>query len=346
MTASLASGLGATFGFAVETAVGTYVAPDHFITFEKEAIKLKKNTVQSHALHGGVFDLADRRAYTTRAAAGSVDMDLYDRGQGLLWQAAIGQSIAPVSTTGPTFTHVFTPAPLTSNSLTLQVGRPQTNGTVQAFSYPGSKVTDWTLSVASGGVAALNFNFDCFDEVTSDTLQIASFPASNMLHFAEATVTQGGTLATASGVTTLTGGSNMGFIKDISIKATNALDTTRYFLGAGGLKAEQLDNNFRAITGTMTLEFASLTEAYYFFSGSGTAAAPGTETPTSIDLKFTGPGTSGTSVDVLIPRVYLDDAVPTVQGPGIVTASVAFTGLDDGANNPIQVTTVTVDETL
>lgn len=335
MTVSLGAGLGATLGFALEGTVGTFQTPTHFMTFQKESLAFKKNTVQSHALHGGLFDLSTRRAFVTQTVDGAIDTDLYDRGQGLLWQLALGA--APIITGSTVFTQTYVPGTVAGQSLTIQVGRPQVNTTLTPFSFTGCKFTDWTLSVATGGIAELSFNVDGWTESVSSSYAAPSYVANNMLHFAEATLIQGGTPSTSGGICTLAGGTTIATCKDISMKGTDALATGRYFLGANGIKAEQIDNNFRALTGSATIEFNNLTDAYNTFRN---------DLPTSMQLTFVGPVISDTThsqVQMLIPRVYFDTGDPTVQGPDILNQPVAFTGLDDGTNAPVQVQLITLD---
>lgn len=342
MTTAIASGLGATFGFGEETGYNTFKTPDHFLTFNKETLKMKKNTVQSKALHGGLFDLASRRAFVTRTINGAVDLDLLDRGQGLIFKHMLGNvAQAPMSNADGTYTAVFTPGDLTGKSLTLQVGRPETTGNLQPFSFTGTKITDWQLHVQSGQQASLSLTVDGAAESISQPYAAPSFVASDMLHFGEAALLIGGTVTTTGGIASVTGNSSLAVVKSAQLKGTNAMDTSRFFLGANGVKAEPLANAFRAISGQLDVEFENTTDVYNAFS---------TDTPTALLLTFTGPvigtGTANASVQVLIPRVYFDDGEPTVDGPGILHAQVNFTGLDDGTNPPIQIKTVSLDATL
>ena len=351
MTTTIASGLGATFGYSAETAYGTFVAPTHFVTFNKEQMKLKKNTVQSKALHGGLYDLATRRAYTTHTVNGAVDLDLYDRGLGLLLSQCLGSSPTPTQqATSGVYWAVHTPGDTTGKSLSLQVGRPFTSGTVQPFSYSGCKVTDWTLSVQSGQQASLSVTIDGAKEDTVPAYAAPSYVTSNMLHFAEATLLTGGTIATGSqtvGGCTVTGGLNvtgataLGVVKSAQIKGSNAMDTSRFFLGAAGQKAEPLANGFRAITGQIDVEFENLTDVYTAFAA---------DSNTALQLNFLGPQIAAgfnSAVNILLPCVFWDDGVPTVDGPGVLHAQVNFTALDPGNGNaPIQIITTSLDSTL
>lgn len=338
---SIASGLGATLGFAQETAYGTFVAPTNWVTFEKEALKLKKNIVQSKALHGGLYDLASRRAYTTHTVDGTIDVDLYDRGLGKFWRQGLGSASAPVqSGTSGVYTTVFTPGDTTGQSMSVQVGRPNTAGAIEAFSYAGVKITDWTLNVTASQVGKLTVTVDGASESTSQAYAAPSYVASNMLHFAEAKLLIGGTVTTTGGSASVSGATALAVVKSCQIKHQLGMDTSRFFLGANGQKAEPLANAFRGITGQMDVEFENLTDVYQAFSA---------DTPTALQLDFTGPVIGGglnSSVQILIPEVYFEEGAPTVDGPQVLHTQVNFTGLDDGTNPPIQVTTVSLDATI
>ena len=417
MTTTIASGLGATVGFSKESTFNTFVAPTKFMTFQKEGFKLKKNIVQSKALHGGLYNLATRRAFTTRTVDASLDADVYDRGQGLLWAQSLGGT-APTPTqfaTTGVYYAVFTPGDTTGETLSFQIGRPQNNGTVQAFSYGGVKITDWEVKQETGKQAALTFTGDGATELTAPVYSAPSYVASNMLHFAEANLILGGTvnqagvvltistvstanpgvvttsaahglvsgdivtIASVGGATqangtwpvtvlspttfsipvnvtgtytsggtattvamTVSGGTALSVAKSVSIKGSNAFDKERWFIGSAGIKAEQLANEFRGITGTLDTEFENLTDIYNQFI---------VDSAVALRLTFVGPtiATGYTSlVSVLVPNVYWDDpGAPTVDGPAVLHTATNFTGLDPGTGAPpVQVQLISLDSTL
>jgi hypothetical protein len=206
MTTAIASGLGATLGYGSETTWDTWATPTEWVTFQKESMTLKKGTVQSNALHGGLYSLAARRAYVTHTVDGAFDMDLYDRSQGLLWSQMLGgtrPTPTQIATTGAYYT-VFTPGDTTGVSMSFQVARPETSGTVVPFSWSGCKVTDWTVNVAAGQQASLSLSVDGATESIAQTYGAPSYTTSNMLHFAEGNLLLGGTIVPAGTVLTIT----------------------------------------------------------------------------------------------------------------------------------------------
>lgn len=338
---TIASGLGATLGLAAETTYNTFVPPTRFLTFDKEALKLKKNVVQSKALHGGLYELASRRAYTTHTVDGTIDLDLYDRGLGLIFKQALGAASTPVEQgTSGVYQTVFTPADTVGESLSVQIGRPMTNGTIQPFSYSGLKITDWTLNVAASQLASLALTVDGATESTSQAYAAPSYVTSDVLHFAEATLLIGGTVSTTGGSASVTGGTQIGTVKSCQIKGSNGMDTTRFFLGANGTKGEPLANAFRAITGSIDVEFENLTDVYDAFAA---------DTKTSLQLTFVGPTIAAgytSEVQILIPAVFFDTGSPTVDGPAVLHSQANFTALDDGSNPPVQILVQSLDATV
>src|SRR5579875_738703 len=239
MPTTIGSGLGATWGLAMESSVGTFVAPTRWIPHLKAEIKNKKKTVQSQALRGNRFELASRRALLSYSVDGSLELDAADRQLGIIFQAMLGCA-APLNTQqGATsaWLQTHTTGVLEGIGLSMQKGEPQTNGTIQAFSYAGMKVLDWTLSVQRDQIAKLSLTLDGISEATSTSYTAAAYladtSAPNLLTFAEGSLTLGGTVSTASGITTVTGGTApVGLVSGVTIKGQNKIKQDRFPLGS------------------------------------------------------------------------------------------------------------------
>lgn len=207
------------------------------------------------------------------------------------------------------------------------------SGTI-SITYTVAPTWVWTAAPASGDP----LNLTVPPLATFSTVG-AGLPMSEW-HFREATVLTGGVPTLASGVTSLVGATAAANVTSASIKQAISCDTGRYFLGSQGFKAEQIENGFRQITGQLVVEWLS-SEALY-----GAYAA---DTTTSLELTFTGPiNAAGQAyiLDIIIPNIKLDGEAPKVGGPNVVTQSVAFTGLDDEATTPIQITLANEDTVL
>lgn len=178
-------------------------------------------------------------------------------------------------------------------------------------------------------------------------LQAASYGASTgLLSFKDAHLIIGGTTSVVSGVWTNTGGVAMtpgnGYVvRNIDLKGANALKADR--VGAGSqVKAEQLENNFRDITGSLDVEFHDrwFYDAYQL------------DQSVALVLNFQNLdapiGTTGKfpTFSVYLPLIKFEDgASPMAPGPDVLVQKLAFTALDDGTNGTMQVVIVSTDTT-
>jgi hypothetical protein len=332
-----AGGLYATFGYSPEVTWSTYVAPNHFVTMLKEEGEYKKTTIQATTLDGQLYDQSTRRGVTKIGASQAIDLDLFDRGLGLLFKNAFGAS--SVSNAGSVYTYVFTPADTTGLSMSIQVGRPNSAGTVTPISYEGVKVTEWSIGAKAGELATFNATFDAYQEDSTQTYTAASYTSSNVLTAVEASLLIGGTPSTTSGVTSVSGGTAVPLVKDVMLKFTNPLDDNRYFIGSA-YKSEQLVNKKRQVKGTATIQFANLTQVYNAFKA---------DTSTALQFNVTGPiisGSTTSALNIIIPVIFWDTDKFPAQSTELIDQSVSFTGLYDGTDNAVQATMVTLDSTL
>lgn len=353
------SGIGSQIIMAPEATYG--VAPvltaAEAVEFNTETLAGKKNVIQGKGLHGGgLHNRGARRIVSTWTAGGGINMDLPTRYiNQLLMQmfGSKGQAKAALTQDASTgaYSAVHAPGSLLGTSMCIQKGVPSVDGTVaNPFTYVGMKLTDWEISVQADQIAMLSTNWDGRNELAgsgnSDPLN-ASVPTlgaytdavtNGVFHFREATLYTGGTVTTTSGVTSVSGNTALGNVKSAKIKYGFHLDTTRYFLGSKGFKAEQLEDDFRDISGEFVIEWLNSEAQYNAYLA---------DTPTCLVLEFDGTpigsGADHQELQIMIPQIFLDGEPPKVGGPKVVTQTVPFTGLDDTVNNPIQATYWTLD---
>lgn len=351
-----------------ETTYG--VAPDFTATgaprtyeFNSETLKMTKTAVQGAGLHGApgtlpLYARTGRRVVAAYSAAGNIIMDLPGNGLGF-WLShmlgSYGQPLASPADTGGSsgvFRQVHQPGSLQGYSFAVQKGVPSVSGVVEPFTYVGAKVHDWTIDVETGKIATLELAIDSRNELagagngdpvngTVPALAVPSYTAGmDLFHFREATLLTGGSASATGGVVSLTGAQVAGNVTKAQVKQTATLDTNRIFLGSSGFKAEQLENGYRAITGSFDIEFLDSMAMYEAFSA---------DTTTALELSFTGPVLSGgqaSLLDILIPNIKLNGDTPAIGGPGVVSTSVAWTGLDDESTTPIQIIYQSSDSVL
>ena len=143
----------------------------------------------------------------------------------------------------------------------------------------------------------------------------------------------------AQAVVSLSGEAAAGNVKDVTIAHNFAYDNNRIFVGTQGFKSEQIENNFRSLSGSFNVEWLS-SEAFY--------NAYAADTTTSLQLTFTGAtvSTSNYLLDIIIPNIKLGGESPKVPGPAVITQAVPFTGYDDETTVPLQVTYQSEDVTF
>lgn len=303
----IGAGLSGQIGAKAETVVGTQVTVDTFYEYNSESLGLEKNIQQGRGIRaGGLYDRSQRRNYTTRTAGGTINMDVPTTG----FEAFLKQMMGAV--TGTT-TKTYTPAALTGQSLTIQKGVPQTDGTVKAFTYPGCKIPNWTLSCDTGGILVADMEIDAWDELPTTTVALAtaSYTASNVFSFEDGAITLGG-VAVAN-------------VKAFSTTTAIGMKNDRFFFGSAGKKAEQIENDYRTTTGTLTTEFVSQATIYDLFRP---------DTSTGLVMTFT----NGSAVlSVTCPAIFFDGETPKVGGPDVVDLTAPFTALDNGSNPAITI---------
>lgn len=355
----LGSGLASQWTSPV--AEGTYgEAPSlsgaKFTALDSDTLELKKTTALSSGIFSGkLYGRGARRVITAWAAGGGVLMDLPAQGlQQWLYPmfGSYGQTPAALTeiATSGVYKAVHAPGDLGGHTFALQKGVPAIDGTVEPFTYVGCKISEWELTSDLNAIAKLSCTIEARNELAgsgnSDPLNVSvpslatySLPAGGVFTFLEGAVLTGGTVSTTSGVTSVSGGSAAGNIKSFNIKQTTPLDLERYAEGNSGFRNEPLQNAIRQLGGQYVVEWLSAEAAYDAFI---------TDTPTAIQLTFTGPvvGSSGSNhslLGLILPLCYYDGESPKIPGPQIVTQTIPFTTLDDDTNNVIQATYQTID---
>ena len=135
-------------------------------------------------------------------------------------------------------------------------------------------------------------------------------------------------------IVSLAGEAAAGNVKDVTVSGSYSLDASRIFVGTNGFKAQQIENGYRALSGSFTVEWLSSQAFYNAFAA---------DTTNSLQLTFTGAigGTSGANtylLDIIIPNIKFEGESPKVPGPAVVTQAMNFTGYDDETTVPIQIT--------
>src|SRR5215469_12665357 len=347
-----ASGLSGQVGAVAESTYGTAVTVTHFYEFLSENFQFVPAWLDGMGLKAGqAYNRATRTVVSQFDVNGDLTME-HTSGEaanavadsmGFWWKYALGSTLTtPTLVLGTAYKQVHTNGSKAGQFMTVQVGRPQISGvTVQPFTYQGVKVTDWEFSCNDNQIAQLKVTIDGQTELTSTGLAAASYPTPNgLFSFANASIfTIGGSAATASGETTITGGTAIqSRVSAVTITGSNPMKTDRYGLGNQGLKGEPIENAIPTITGTLTTEFFSRTELYDVFKAASTTAL-------QLDFtKFDAAGNDANGVasgpnpyrlSFILPAVKFKTGAVNVTSPDVIPQTIGFQAYDDGTTNPV-----------
>ncbi|MFF8953888.1 phage tail tube protein [Streptomyces sp. NPDC014940] len=314
---AIGSGLGAQLGIAAETTYGTFVAPTKFIEFTKESLVLKKTTAQSAGVAAGrLMPLSSRRVVTRREVSGSIDLEIANKGMGLLLQALMGTSVTPVQqATSTAYLQTHTLASVAGKSLTIQKGVPLTTGTVTDKTFLGCKIISGEFACEVGGMLTGSFEFDGKDCDEGQTLAVAAYSNMAPFHFGQMALKTG-----AYGTETALDG-----IRKVSVKIERPQDVERFYANQSALKKEPIENDQVKITGTLETDYVSTALDDLHTS----------DAATSLVWEFIGPNIASTYAEtfrITLPAIRLDEGPPAVDGFGVVKPTFNFTALFDGTN--------------
>jgi hypothetical protein len=313
------SGLDALIQYGVESSFASYETPDRRHEFTEESLSLTEERIESAARRTGSRVLASNRWKRNRKGIeGDVSHEVTSSGFGRLFEHCLGDVATDTPDGGTNSrTHTATIAALTGVSLTAQVGRPDTSGTIQPFSYLGCKVASWELSCDVDGILMLRLSFDGVDEDTSESLESVAAPTDDeLLVFSGATVAIDGTDVD---------------VRAFSLSGENGLATDRYFLRNSSLKKEQLEAERRLLSGSFEVDFEGMDNYELFSQGTMAEVTALFEAETEIESGFLP------HVLVTLPEVRFDGTTPNVSSDEILTHEMPFTVLDNGSDEPITI---------
>jgi Phage tail tube protein len=325
------SGVAAQIGVATEETFGTYKAPSRFFPFESESLELSYDYIRSKGLRAGRLTQAKNlHLQTTQSVAGDVNMEFFNQGMGIILNQLHGNTVTPAkvseSETAYEQSHAIGLVSPYNKSLTVQVGRPDTGGTVRAFSYIGCKVTSAKLSVDRGGLTMLSFTVDGVDLSTGESLGTASY-STTAVPF------------TFKQVAAKLAGSEVANVTQITFDIAIPQNTGRYNLGSSGKKLQPIINDLISVNASASMEFASLSDLERFKKEEVVkleAIATGAEIDAKASFKAT----------LTAPAAKQVSYGAVVQGPDIVTADVSFECLDNGSETPFTAKLVSTDSTV
>ena len=235
----------------LESTYGTPAALTRAFEGKADSFKREQSRLESVGFRGNMHTLrSDRVTTVNMGGAGSIELDLMNKGMGLLLGASLGTKAGPTQE-GATaaYTQTFeTSEEAPADSFTIQVQRPTLPTGVQSFTHHGCKITGWNLDAAVDSLATINFNFD-FEDV--DTVTAAGTPTyvADTVPFdwtgVCVTIDPDGTPVVLDAM-------------DLSFSADHALKTDRRYLRCSELKKEPFRVGVPTYEGSMTVDFTDL----------------------------------------------------------------------------------------
>jgi hypothetical protein len=315
-----------------ESTYGTPVVVNRTFEYNSEGIEDTFARTEGDPLRKGLqVPRSDRFTPYYAGGAGPIELDVMTKGFGILFKHMLGS----IATSGPTdtaYTHTATLGELFGKSLTVQVARPfYPSGTVQAFTFEGGKITEWTLSNSVENNLVLECGLD-FEQVKTNTaLATAAYPSA-MENF------------TWAGGSILVGGADVGFcVNEISIAGNNSLNVDRRCISNGADKKEPAVNGRREITFSLSGDFAS--NAHRDRAAALTAAGALAE----IKAAWIAPTLIGTTtypkVEVTLGTARFDEWKASAGGAEGIQQELTGVARDNGVVQPISIAYTTADTT-
>lgn len=331
---AIGSGLQASLGVSKETTYGTYVAPTKFFEFMNESLKKERSIVQGGGLAAGRFaQLGSQRVTANESGSGSWETSVPLAGFGVILQQLFGGTVVPAQQAATAaYLQTIPLVDTAGKSLTVQVGKPSTDGTVNPYSYLGGKITQAEFSCGKDEFLSAKLDMDFKQVVETQVLATPSYPTTTTAHnFSKMAVRIGSTVA---------GATNLAGVTKFTLTIGRKMKLDTYYANGSGLKNEPITNDYVDAKGVIEADFVAKADlADRWASGAGF----------SLVWEFVDALIATTYYSTIrfeIPLAYLDGETPGVSGPDVVAGSFPFTIQSDGTNPIVTVKYTSTDVTV
>jgi len=272
-----------------------------------------------------------------KGATGSLSTLGYANGLGILLRAAAttaaSEELVPG---GDAYEQVFTwgaGGPPIGRSLTTEIYRDRRNGTLDAFTYTGGKVTELQVTQSNDGHLALVFGMD-YAKATLTTPTPSRTPTAIVPDWtyswrdAQITLTpDGGSPATEC-------------VDSFGLTLGNALDVEEWCIKRGTGRHEPTRSQTPEPTGTINWRYQSPTYYSAFVAGTVFSLEADWQGPVAIE------GSTYPSLTIEIPAIRFTGEDPELQVSGSTMQNLPFAVLDNGTDPACTITYVTSDTTF
>ena len=271
---------------------------------------------------------SDRDDTVSLGPTGSIECDILNKGQGLLLQHVLGTTSGPTqkgstSAYASTFSSDDTGP---TGSYTIQMSRVDSGGTLRPFTYEGCVATGFNISQELGSNLSMTIDFDAENEQTSTGEATPSYPSSaDPFNYTGSTISIDGSATTN--------------FTSFSLDGDLGMKTDRRFLAGSATKSQPKRSSVPSYTGTISAEFASLTDYNKFINGttfSISAAWNGAEIESPWNYEFV----------VSIPVAKFTGSTPVASLDNLTVIDLPFTVLDGGSGAAVSLFYTSTDTSL
>lgn len=315
-------------GTAEEVTYGTPVAPDRWHEVTSESLGFRPNNMNSNGLRGGTNTFgrrASRRTRSTQDAGGTISMEVPTTTFGRWLKHTLGgtPSVAQQGAT-TAYLHTYNQGSLNGKSLTIQKQfRDAANTEIETFTLHGSKILQAAFSVAPNNFLTAEFTVDAEDMDTATATASASYSEVDLFTWKHGAIN--------------IDGSPVAKVTNAQWTIANAMKVDGYYLGGNGLKSEPTDNDYRAVTGSVDLEFADPSVAWAKFFN---------DTEFELVLTFAADNIEGAydyTLEFTMPATYFTGDTPQAGGPDVIIQNAPFESLFNGTDPMVSATYLTTD---
>jgi len=275
-------------------------AVDSYFPITSESLVAEEEPVQGN----GLYSSAARNKWSrgTVDVNGDIEFELQPEGFGKILKHALGFGKSTSLGSG-VYRHTIRPSGMLPSGLRIEVDRDK-----KIFTYYGCKIDSLELTGAVDEHVVGTASFLGKTEKQSDNRTLANPTISTLDPF----VFHEGAVLVGNAAVEITG---------FTLTLNNNLQDDHY-TNVSRLRRSIERQDFREVTGTLTMVFESIT-AYEYFR---------TMTPKTIRLTFTSdalPGGYNYELQIDVPEAVFTGTTPTVDGPGPITHDMNFTAFFD-----------------
>lgn len=315
-------------GTETPASYGVAVTPTRSFEAQADSFKRENQYLESVGFRAGMETLrGDRRKVRNMGGAASLEMDMLDKGFGMLLAGCLGTASGPTQVgASPAYVSTFTSdADEPPVSWTMQMLRAAVDGSSHTFTHSGVTATGFSLGQDLDDFLKLAIELDFQNVVTDVAEATPAYPVdSTPFDWAECLVTIGGVEYDSL---------------QCSFEAELATKTDRRYLRRSELKKRPVRNAMPSYSGSIEADFEDLTRYAEFAAG----------TITDIQVNWRGAPIDGTEfaeVTLTLPAVQWEGESPESSLTDLTKQELPYRVLDNGSDAAVTLEIKSTDSAL